>query len=677
MSKKKYTREERREFRNRNKGIVLFTSVIVGMFLAITGYFIFNLLKLSGIEDFLRYIFIGILAIVCIFVVINNFKLRSQPKKLKFILFILLLIIFGFGEYYLSHIINRGVSIVDNLNKDEFKYTSALIKMSSNESLSKKNINDAKIGIISDEDDTEGYVLAQKLIKKYELSLDNIFDYDEYVTMLKALYSGEIDACFISAGYVEKYKNISDFENIKDDVKVIDKYSKMMKKQNDKKIEVSNKSVTEPFTMLLLGVDSTEEDINEAYGLGDTIILVTFNPNTLNATIFSIPRDTYTPITCYNNAMSKITHAASGGDSCMITSVEKLTGIDIDYYAKVNFRGLMSIVDNLGGIDVEVPYAFCETTMWRSQEYMVYVEKGYQHLNGEQALGLARNRHYYDSCDDHYNQGDRNDFIRGQNQQLVIKSILNKVKKIRSVDQFYDILDTVSISMDTNMTREQILGFYNVLKKIILSTDSLTDTNDIISMQRTYLNGGGGIIYDEIAGTGLYEFVPSQNGLDEIIHAMRVNLELEEEVYDTSFTFNIDKPFEQEIIGKDTWGGGRHYELWSPEEEAPTCTNPNEELGADGKTCVCKNGYKKNKKGVCEKVEATCNEDANEELGADEVTCVCKYGYTRDDDGVCVEDSGSGSGSSSDNPDEPVTPTEPETPTEPTEPSEGNEENNE
>ena len=74
--------------------------------------------------------------------------------------------------------------------------------------------------------------------------------------------------------------------------------------------------------MLLLGVDSPEENIADAVALGDTIMVLTFNPDTLNATIFSIPRDTYVPITCYGNAMSKITHAASGGDSCMIETVQ-------------------------------------------------------------------------------------------------------------------------------------------------------------------------------------------------------------------------------------------------------------------------------------------------------------------------------------------------------------------
>ena len=169
-----------------------------------------------------------------------------------------------------------------------------------------------------------------------------------------------------------------------------------------------------------MGVDSAEEDLSKAAGLGDSLMLITFNPKTLNTTIMSIPRDTYVPITCYRNSKSKITHAASGGDSCMINTIENFFDINIDYYAKINFRGLMKLVDALGGIDVEVPYSFCETTMWRSEEYMVYVDEGMQHLNGEQALALSRNRKTYKRCGAKYSKGPRNDFVRGQNQQLVI-----------------------------------------------------------------------------------------------------------------------------------------------------------------------------------------------------------------------------------------------------------------
>jgi len=639
-NKNKYTREEKREFKRRNKNIGLFSSVIVGMFLVATVYFILNLLKLTGVETVIRYIVIGLLIIFMLYVIKKNFSLRIQPSKFKYIIFIFFLILLGAGEMYLSYIIARGINVVDNLNKNKIKYTSALITLKDSE-VTVKNVKDAKVAIISDTEDTEGYVLATRIIKKNNIPATNLVKYDDYITMLNSLYSKEVDAAFVSGGYVAKYSEIDAFKNIKSETKVLDKYSKLMKKQGSTHMKSSGKSVTEPFTILLLGVDSPEENIEDAVALGDSIMVVTFNPHTLNATLFSIPRDTYVPITCYGNAMSKITHAASGGDSCMINTVENFIDIDIDYYAKVNFRGLMNLVDALGGIDVDVPYSFCETDENRTFYNGVFVKKGWQHLNGREALGLSRNRKYYPTCGEEWNEGDRSDFIRGQNQQIVMKAILAKAKKIRSVDEFYKVLDTISKSMDTNLDREQILGFYNVFKKILLSTDSLTDKNDVISMQRTFLRGGGGIIMDGVAGTGLYEFVPSEDGLDLIKHAMRVNLELEEETYKKSFSFSIDKPYEPEIIGEDEWGGVKSYPSAStsvddtPTDTPSTTCSGNRELGADGKTCVCKWGYTEDSSGACV-------EDEPEETPCDDGS------YPSDhDDGVCPTSGGSESGGDS------------------------------
>ena len=635
--KQKYTREEKREFKRRNKGISLFSSVIVGMFLVATVYFILNLLKLTGVETLIRYIVIGVLVLFMLYTIKKNFSLKKQPKKWKIFAFILFLIIFGAAEMYVSYFIARGINVVDNLNKNKIKYTSALVTLKENDSVTVKTIRDKKIGIISDTDDTEGYVLAQKIIKEHNISSSNLVKFDDYITMLNSLYSKDIDATFVSGSYVSKYQDIDKFKNIKSETKVLDKYSKLMKKQGSSHIKSSGKSVTEPFTILLLGVDSPEENIEDAVALGDSIMVVTFNPHTLNATLFSIPRDTYVPITCYGNAMSKITHAASGGDSCMIDTVENFIDIDIDYYAKINFRGLINLVDTLGGIDVDVPYSFCETDENRTFEHGVMVKKGWQHLHGREALGLARNRKVYPTCGEEYSEGERNDFIRGQNQQLVMKAILAKAKQIRSVDEFYKVLDVVSKSLDTNLDREQILGFYNVFKKVLLSTDSLTDKNDVISMQRTYLRGGGGIIYDGVAGTGLYEFVPSQDGLKLIKQAMRINLELEKEEYKKSFSFSIDNKYEPEVIGEDEWGGVKSYpsaatggeDENTPDTTTITCSG-NKELGADGKTCVCKWGYTDDGSGSCVKdTSSTCGDDET---------------YDEDTDS-CIPNGESGSGS--------------------------------
>ena len=110
-----------------------------------------------------------------------------------------------------------------------------------------------------------------------------------------------------------------------------------------------------------MGVDSKKENIKDSSFNGDALMLITFNPNTLNATILSIPRDSYVPIACFpGQRKNKITHAAWYGEECMIDTIENFTGIKIDYYLKINFKGVVKLVDALGGIDVDVPYQLCE-----------------------------------------------------------------------------------------------------------------------------------------------------------------------------------------------------------------------------------------------------------------------------------------------------------------------------
>ena len=194
----------------------------------------------------------------------------------------------------------------------------------------------------------------------------------------------------------------------------------------------------------------------------------------------------------------------------------------------------------------------------------VYVKEGYQTLNGEQALALARNRHPWpEYCSSEWTNYNSNDFVRGQNQQLVIQAMMNKFKNINSVDTFYDMLDSISNSMETNMTTENILSFYNIAKDILIkNTSSNEDLSSLIGFQRLYLSGYDQRIvdYDSINNTGsqlsLYNFVPYRGSINDISEAMKINLGLiqEEKIYE--YNFDVDTPYEEKIIGKGNYNEG-------------------------------------------------------------------------------------------------------------------------
>ncbi|WZU01470.1 LCP family protein [Erysipelothrix sp. D19-032] len=93
--------------------------------------------------------------------------------------------------------------------------------------------------------------------------------------------------------------------------------------------------------------------------LSDSIILATFNPNTMKATMTSVPRDSYVPIACYpGQTFDKINHSRGISRECMIDTVENFLDVDIDFYFETDFYALEKIVDALGGLDIESPLQF-------------------------------------------------------------------------------------------------------------------------------------------------------------------------------------------------------------------------------------------------------------------------------------------------------------------------------
>lgn len=166
----------------------------------------------------------------------------------------------------------------------------------------------------------------------------------------------------------------------------------------------------EPFTVLLLGSDEREDDPDTEGARADTIILVRVDAPNKSVNMVSIPRDTMVQLPGVGTAKINAAYYY-GGAAGMIDAVKDLTGVDIDHYASVNFDGLVDLVDAVGGIDVYVDEAIDDPkASWAT------VEAGQQHLDGGQALALARSRDYVDG-----------DYTRQVNQRKVIMGIVERL----------------------------------------------------------------------------------------------------------------------------------------------------------------------------------------------------------------------------------------------------------
>lgn len=535
-----------------------------------------SLLLLSGIETLIRYILITVFLILFFIYTVSSLAFLILKKHSFLIFTSIIAIIFSGINFFAYYYINKTYGYINNISKENILYTTNLITLAGNEEIK-------TVGMISEESDIEGYILPKEYLAKNKNNYE-IINYEDYFSLLNDLYDKKIDAVFITSNYVMIYSNVENFANIKTDTRVFAVYSKEMKNQD--MIESSNKSVTEPFTVLIMGVDSQYDGLsqNAAFN-GDTLMLVTFNPKTLSATIFSIPRDTYVPIACNSNRSNKINSAAAYGSKCMINTIENLTSIKIDYYMKINFKGLVALVDALGGIDVDVPEPdfpkeYCLEDSNRIAKN-ICLTPGQQILNGEKALALSRVRKAFLL----------GDFKRVQNQQLVIEAIVQKAKGIRSINDFYNVLNAVSRNLDTNMSTKEMLNFYNVGKSI-LNNSSLSD-NDFINIQKTFLTGYDLTLF--LGGMSTYTFQYYEESLAEIVKAMNVTLGIEPPEIQKTFSFSVNEPYELEIIGKkftsgkkqetlpnfesksveflDNWNSSKNLTIYKEYQESNICIN--------------------------------------------------------------------------------------------------------
>ena len=549
--------------RNPKKCIIL--SILFIVLTSASIYLLYALSLLVGIENRVRFLVTLILILFWIGFLLGYLK-AGMRVKVKYLFYIPVTIVYSILLSVMGHYIVRTYRVVDRMTTNENYYYSSFVVMQENKADKLEEFGDGAIGLLGDSTSIEGNQIPKKVIESKKLK-NQTKEYENYVTLIQALYDGEVEGAFLPSGYVTLFQRTEGYEfgNIASETKVIYQEKKEIKNESTNQ----NASLKEPFTVLLMGVDSELENISNSTFNGDSLMLITFNPTTLNTTILSIPRDSFVPIACVSgNPRSKITHAASYGQQCMIDTIQNFTGIHIDYYVKMNFKGVVKLVDTLGGVEVDVPFAFCEQNSNREWgENTIYVEKGYQTLNGEQALAFARHREDYWSsmfCPSRYiGQGVVNDFVRGQHQQLVVRALLNKMKTVRNINTVYQLLETVGSSMETNMSNSQVLSLYNIGKDIIAKSSN-ENVEDLLGIHKLYLSGADAYMYDPLISLTVYEYLVYEDSLAEVVEAMKQNLGLSEVTVIKEFAFDVNEPYKETVPGQS----GTYHKL--PEGNIPS-----------------------------------------------------------------------------------------------------------
>ena len=517
----------------------------------------YSIILYDGAETLLRILAISITVYFFLFLTYLLFR-SIKRKAIAFVIPFLISIIVILTEATLFYYLNKIYTSIDDLSDNKYmKYTSLVtydLSLSS-----KEDLIDKKIGITNDKDDYEGNILPKEVIEKLKLDENNtIVVYDSTLEELYALKNNEIDAGFFSRNYVDMFYSLEDFEDIEEETKVI--YEERKEYQDiEEDIKSEGASLNKPFSMLLIGVDSSKNGVTSGYN-ADVLLLVTFNPKTLRATLTSIPRDMYLKTACSNGKYRRINTTTWGSSSsCAVKTVENMFGVNIDYYAKVNFKGVVQLVDAVGGIDVDVDYSICEQNSSRKWgDNTQYIEAGHQHLNGEQALAFARNRHKPNDgskigktmgkyCPK-WNKGTRNDYTRGKNQMKVIVGIIKSATKMDNPNDVVGVLDKIKSNFQTNVKSKDLLQLYNLAKSIMVS-----DNTNIVNIQRMQLSGFGKKIYEPQSKSYPSVTFPYQGSINDIKKEIKANLKNSSISGSKKISFDLNKPYKDKIIGQGSY----------------------------------------------------------------------------------------------------------------------------
>ncbi len=230
--------------------------------------------------------------------------------------------------------------------------------------------------------------------------------------------------------------------------------------------------------------------------LTDSMLVVRIDPQKKNVALISIPRDLWVqiPETATSSSYGKINSAYAigndtpdyptksiqytgkyGGGNLAKAVVSNVLGIPIDYFVGIDFAGFQKVVDDLGGVDINVTNAFDDyqypsgdqnadgppcvaqmNTPTSCQFWHVHFSAGLQHMDGQTALEYARSRHAIGV--------EGTDFARSQRQQKLLVAIKDKALQINALPNMFSIMNSLQDSLITDMTIADMKDLAGTLK---------------------------------------------------------------------------------------------------------------------------------------------------------------------------------------------------------------------
>lgn len=304
----------------------------------------------------------------------------------------------------------------------------------------------------------------------------------------------------------------------------------------------------------------------ESQNLTDSIMLCAYNPKTQQASMMSIPRDTFTGSNQKKAiASDKINTLYQKSPEKLLQEINEITGLNIKYYVNVDTKGLREVIDAIGGIyfDVPIDMDYDDPT----QNLHIHLKKGYQLLDGDKAEQVVRFRHNNDGTSYPSSYGD-NDIGRMKTQREFVKVLIKQITNKNLLKNSKEYIQIAKKNVTTNFNLDKILDY---LPYII-------DFN-MENLKTTTLPG------EPKKCNGVWLYIHNDKETDEIIKNM---FELDKNITVNQTISNDEESIDEEI----------NIELLNGTSDTSKLKKVKELLE--------KNGYKVIKTGVTNSVSKTC-----------------------------------------------------------------------
>lgn len=271
--------------------------------------------------------------------------------------------------------------------------------------------------------------------------------YPALTSLADALYAGDVRAIVVSDALLSTLSDLTDYASFSEKTRILHQYE--LVKELTSSGDTGNYS-EEPFFVYCSGTDAR---LNESTTVcrSDVNIIAAVNPKSHQILLLNTPRDYYVELPTEDNELDKLTHAGLYGIDSSMAALSNLYNIKLSDYVRVNFTGFEAIVDALGGISVWSDYDFTTVGMGLDDDDLssfksFTFQKGYNDVNGEEALGFARERYAFED----------GDMQRGKNQMAVIRAILDKATSPSILAKYQSVLNAVTSSVTTNISYNTI-----------------------------------------------------------------------------------------------------------------------------------------------------------------------------------------------------------------------------